>query len=352
MKDFGFQQEVFFERFRKLTDIDSTTGYYRPIQDFIAAEMEAMGYRPEPLHKGGIMTTTGEDNVVMKGNAIVVAAHLDDIGLIVRQINANGTLNVEKVGGLHPESALTENVRVYTRKNKVYTGSVQKVESSVHVTLDDVANKPMDYERTLCVVLDEDVKNADDVRALGIEVGCLIALDPRTVVTPNGYIKSRFIDDKAASAILLMAMKQIKEKNLKLKREVIFDFTVYEEIGHGGSWLPERAKDMLAVDIACTGPRQTSDEKKVSVFLKDSRFPYHYEMSNELLDVAEENGIACVADVLSPHYGSDADTALVAGRDIRHAAIGQGTANSHGYERTHIDGVMNTYNLLMAYILA
>ena len=55
-------------------------------------------------------------------------------------------------------------------------------------------------------------------------------------------------------------------------------------------------------------------------------------------------------DIFTPHYGTDCEGSISAGYDIRFAAIGQGTANSHGYERTHIDGVKATYDLLMAYI--
>ena len=163
-------------------------------------------------------------------------------------------------------------------------------------------------------------------------------------------IKSRFVDDKCAVAILFNAMKSLKENSIKLNRKVYFYFAEYEEIGHGTSYLPEGVKDILAIDIAPIGDEQTSDEKKVSIFCKDSRFPYHYEMTNEVRQTAIDNRVDYVMDVFTPHYGTDCDTSLVAGYDVRHAAIGFGTANSHGYERTHVDGLKNTYNLLMAYL--
>ena len=107
---------------------------------------------------------------------------------------------------------------------------------------------------------------------------------------------------------------------------------------------------MIAVDIAPTGPDQNSDERKVSIFAKDSRFPYHWGLTNELRAAAIEAGVDYVMDVFTPHYGTDCDGSVLAGHDIRHAAIGPGTANSHGYERTHLDGLRNTYGLLMAYL--
>ena len=73
-------------------------------------------------------------------------------------------------------------------------------------------------------------------------------------------------------------------------------------------------------------------------------------MTNELRTCAIENGIDYVMDIFTPHYGTDADGSILAGYDIRHSAIGPGTANSHGYERTHIKGLENTYKLALAYI--
>jgi putative aminopeptidase FrvX len=243
-----------------------------------------------------------------------------------------------------------ENVRVYTRNDDVYTGCICRTPNSVHVTEDELRSEIGDFRKNVCVVLDEDVKSADDTRKLGIETGDIIALDPRFVMS-NNYIKSRFIDDKACAAILLSVMKSVKDNDIKLSRNILVYFSMYEEIGHGTTYLPDGVKDILALDIAPTGPDQTSDEHKVSIFAKDSRFPYHYEMTSELRKAAIDSNINYVMDIFTPHYGTDCDGALLAGHDVRHAAIGPGTSNSHGYERTHMDGLRNTYELTMAYIM-
>ena len=245
---------------------------------------------------------------------------------------------------------MTENVRIYTRGGKVFTGCICRTPNSIHVTEEELRNVLPDFRSNVCVVLDEDVHSAADVRALGIETGDMIALEPRCTVS-NGYIKSRFVDDKACAAVLLTVMKAIRDEKLVLPRKVYFYFAMYEEIGHGTVVLPEDVKDMLAVDIAPTGPDQNSDERKVSIFAKDSRFPYHWGLTNELREAAIRAKADYVMDIFTPHYGTDCDPVVVAGYDVRHAAIGPGTANSHGYERTHIDGLRNTYELLMAYML-
>lgn len=340
-----FNQERCIDYFKKLLDIDSTTGQYEDLQDMLCNMLDEMGYPYQTLRKGGVIVDLGGE-----GDAIAVTAHLDDIGLMVRHINADGTLNVCEVGGLYPFYCVTENVRVYTRDGKVFTGCVCRTPNSIHVTEEELRETLPDFRKNVCIVLDEDVKSASDTEALGIATGDMIALEPR-FTNANGYLKSRFIDDKACAAVLLDFMQALKEEGVTPKRKVYAYFAFYEEIGHGTTWLPDDVKDMLAIDIAPTGPNQNSEEKKVSIFAKDSRFPYHWGMTNEIREAAANAGVDYVMDIFTPHYGTDCDPSLVAGHDIRHAAIGPGTANSHGYERTHIDGLKNTFDLLTAYLI-
>ena len=344
MKQMTFDKEYCLEVLRRLLAVDSTTGQYEEIQKLLCGMLDEMGYPYHVTHKGGVIADLGGE-----GNALAVTAHLDDIGLMVRKVNADGTLNVCPVGGLYPFYCMMDNVRIYTRDGKVFTGTVCRTPNSIHVTEEELRDVAPDFRTNVCVVLDEDVKCDEDVRALGITTGDMIALDPRFTVS-GGYIKSRFIDDKAAVAVLLTLMKALKDEGAALRRKVYVYFAMYEEIGHGTSWLPADVCDMLAVDRAPTGPDQTSDEHKVSIFAKDSRFPYHWGMTNELRQAAIDAGVDYVMDVFTPHYGTDCDVSITAGYDIRHAAIGPGTANSHGYERTHIDGLENTYKLLAAYL--
>ena len=262
-----FDESYTLKAFQELLAIDSTTGQFRAAQDWITAETERLGCKAVTTHKGGVIVDLGGE-----GNPLVITAHLDDIGLMVRKINADGTLNVCSVGGLYPFYCVTENVRVYTGDGQVYTGTVCRAPNSVHVTEEELRTTLGDFRRNVCVVLDMPVKSAADTRKLGIETGDMIALEPRFTMS-GGYIKSRFVDDKACAAVLLNVMKTLKEQGLTLKRKVYAYFAFYEEIGHGTTFLPEGTKDILALDIAPTGPDQNSEEHLVSIFCKDSRFP-------------------------------------------------------------------------------
>ena len=339
-----FDEQYCLDCFGRLLKADSTTGQYEQVQAQLCEMLRELGYPYQETHKGGVIADLGGE-----GKALAVTAHLDDIGLMVRKLNADGTLQVCPVGGLYPFYCVTENVRIYTRDGAVYTGSVCRSPASVHVTEEELRSTLPDFRSNVCVLLDENVRSAEEVRALGIETGDLIALEPRFTLA-NGYLKSRFIDDKACAAVLLTVMKALREGNIPLRRKVYAYFAAYEEIGHGTTWLPEDVEDILAVDIAPTGPDQNSDERKVSIFAKDSRFPYHWGLTNELRTAAIRAGVDYVMDIFTPHYGTDCDGSILAGHDVRHAAIGPGTRNSHDYERTHLDGLKNTYDLLMAYL--
>ena len=200
------------------------------------------------------------------------------------------------------------------------------------------------------VLLDEVVRTKEDVLALGILPGDIVCFEPRTVVTPSGFIKSRFLDDKLSTAILLGFAKYVKDEDLKLSRKVYQHITVFEEVGHGAcASAPEDVEELLSVDMGCVGEGLECTDRQVSICVKDGHGPYHYDVVKGLIQAAKDNHIDYAADVY-PYYGSDADAALSAGIDARHGLIGPGVYASHGYERSHKDAVAATLELLKAYL--
>ena len=103
---------------------------------------------------------------------------------------------------------------------------------------------------------------------------------PRTVVTESGYIKSRFLDDKLSAAILLGLARAVREDAWKLNRKVSLLFTVYEEVGHGGSVVPDDTEEMISVDMGCVGSDLGCTERMVSICAKDSGGPYNYDLTS------------------------------------------------------------------------
>ena len=328
----------------KLLAIDSPTGYTRNAAEFVMEEYRKLGYEPKMTVKGCVLVDIGGKN---KDNGIVLAAHTDTLGAMVSEIKGNGNLKVSPLGGMNPNNAEAENCRIITRFNGIFEGTFQLNNASIHVNGDynDIKRKYAGME----VVLDEVVNSKEDTEKLGIMVGDIVCFDPRTTVTSKGYIKSRFLDDKLSVGILLGYAKYLKENNIELENRQYHYITVYEEVGHGGAAsIPEGVTEMISVDMGCVGDGLGCDEHMVSICAKDSRGPYNYDVVTGLIKAAKDNNLNFAVDIY-PFYGSDVDSTLDAGYDIRHGLIGSGVYASHGYERSHKDGVENTLKLLAAY---
>lgn len=335
--------DYILKQLETLLAIDSPTGYTRQVSEYLMAEYARLGYSPRLTNKGGVLTDLGGS-----GNAVMVMAHVDTLGAMVAEVKDNGRLRLTSLGGLNANNVETENCTVHTLDGRSYEGTIQLMDASVHVN-----GKYQETGRsfdTIELLLDEPAGSKEEVLALGITNGSYVCINPRTRLTNSGYIKSRFLDDKLSTAILLGYACYAREEGIALSRKVYQHITVFEEVGHGacGS-VPGDVEEVLSVDMGCVGNGLECTERQVSICAKDSHGPYHYEVLRALVQAAKDGGIDFATDVY-PHYGSDADAALDAGADARHGLIGPGVYASHGYERSHRDGVCNTFALLKAYL--
>ena len=334
-----------WEKTAQLLAVDSPTGFTANAAAWVKQVFETLGFAATLTTKGGVLIDLGGED---DNNGLLLAAHTDTLGAMVAQIKGDGRLRVTPLGGMNANNAEAENLRIYTRDGKVIEGTLQLCNASLHVN-DDYNGTKRSFDSTE-VVLDEDVRSADDARKLGIQVGDMVCFDPRTRRTPSGYLKSRFLDDKLSVGILLGFAKYLADRKIMLKRRTYIHITVYEEVGHGGSGsLPAGVTEAISVDMGCVGNGLSCTERQVSICAKDSGGPYSYEVVGKLIEAAKATGADYAVDVY-PHYGSDVEATLRAGFDIRHGLIGAGVYASHGYERSHIDGVYNTVTVLCGYL--
>ncbi len=335
-------KDYMLTQLKNIVSIDSPSGYTEQVQSYLMDELTAMGYQPKKLNKGGVTVHLGGE-----GNPIMLFSHVDTLGAVVGYIKQDGRLAISNID-LNPNNIETETVKIITRFNGVYDGTIQIPNASTHVN--HHVNNPRNFEDNLEVVIDEDVHSDEDVRKLGIMPGDVLAVCPRFIVTSSGYIKSRYLDDKASAAVLLGYAKYLKDAGVTPGRSVYLNFTVFEEVGHGGACgIPDDVVECLAVDMGCVGENVTCTEKQVSICAKDSSGIYNHAITTALIETAREAGVDYAVDVYN-HYASDVTVALRSGHDVRHGLIGPGVYASHGYERTHIEGLWNTLALLRAYL--
>lgn len=325
--------------------IPSPSGYTKKVVDYIKKELDIIGVPYELTNKGCILVTlSGKDNQ----NGRVLSAHIDTLGAMVKGIKSNGTLSLAAIGGYMMNSIEGENCIIETLDGKEFTGTIQSIKPSVHISGDEARELKRTSEN-MEIVLDEKVFCREDTLKLGIEVGDFVSFDSRTVFTPSGFIKSRHLDDKASAAILLYAIKYLVENKIELPYATSFFITNYEEVGHGAAAaIPHNTKEFIAVDMGAPGLDQNSSEYAVCVCAKDSSGPYDLETRKKLIDLCKKNDIPYKIDIY-PYYGSDASSALRAGWDIKTGLIGTGVFASHGYERTHMDGILATLDLVINY---
>ena len=338
-------EQILADYAQQLLGIDSPTGFTQHAIAWIEEQVQALGYTCYRNAKGNLI-------VEIEGPAdqpvVAVSAHTDTLGLMVRSIKKDGKLAFTRLGGPCLPTLDGEYCRIITRQGKVYTGTILSTAPAVHVYKE--ASSQERSEETMEVRIDELVRNEEDVRQLGIQAGDIIAIDPKTTITPSGFIKSRFLDDKISAAIFLTLLKALKEENVTLPQKTYFLFSTYEEVGHGASWIPGDVTELLAVDMGCIGTDLSCTETDVSICAKDSGGPYDYQMTSRLIELAQAHQLPYAVDIY-PFYGSDCGAALKGGNDIRGALIGPGVHASHGMERTHMQGVSAAYTLLAAYLI-
>jgi len=329
-----------YKALQELVEIDSPTGFTTEACTYIFNYFAALGYKPERTNKGAIKCSLGEKPT------LALAAHVDTLGAIVSGIQKDGHLKFSLLGGLSLNGFEGEYCRIHTHNGKVYSGTLLLKDPSVHANKN--TNSKQRSLESMFIRLDEEVESAEDTKKLGISNGDIIAFDTKYQELKSGYIKSRFMDNKAGCFVLMEVARRLKEEGKTAPIELFF--SNYEEVGHGGTcgYAPT-IEELLVIDMGVLGDACSGKETACSICAKDSSGPYDYDMRKKLVDLSVQNNIAHQVDVY-PYYGSDGSAALRAGNDFRVGLIGPGVAASHGMERTHKKGIEATIALCMKYI--
>ncbi|MFN3411407.1 MAG: aminopeptidase [Exilispira sp.] len=333
------------ENVEKLVSIPSPTGNTKRASDFLVEFARKNNIDFYVTNKKSVIYKFASEEKETKG--ICFAAHIDTLGLMVKSVS-NDSIKVSTIGGIPPIYAIGDYVTIEASDGNLYTGTILPDNPSAHVNkklYDLVPNFDDSYVRVdFKFSDDDDIKNH-------IQIGDYLFLDPKFKYI-NGFIKTRFLDDKASCAILINIAENLvnlqKDKKIKFKRPIYLYFNVTEETGQGISGLPE-IDELYIVDMGVVGNGVDGNEFSVSICYKDSSGPYNFELTKKLERLAKENDIRYVKDIF-PYYGSDGSAALRSGADLKVALFGVGVSSSHGYERTHEKGLLNTARLAASII--
>lgn len=318
---------------KRIMNIDSPTGYAYKIINYIAQFAKEQKLDFEITKKGNLNIHFKSKN--QNAQNIYLTAHVDTLGFVVSAITNSGQIKITPVGAPLINTLNGEYIKLYTRDNRIYEGTLVSNTPSIHVFDNAKAEVKL---QDLNVRLDYHYENKNDLINMGINHGDFVCYDPKFRVSKAGYINSRFLDDKAIVAVFLAVIKKLKQSNIDVKNNITFAFSTYEEVGHGMSYVPENIDQLIAVDMACVGDNLNGSEQTVTICTKDTGSPYDYQLTTQLMKLATKAKIDAVYDVY-PHYGSDATAANRGGANCKTALIGPGVAASHGMERTHINSL-------------
>jgi putative aminopeptidase FrvX len=313
---------------------------------FVQQEFEAMGVSTTKTSKGALVASLGG---MSKTEKRALSAHVDTLGMMVSKVKPSGRLQMSALNGIMWPTVESEGVYVATRSGRRVRGSIVLTNGALHVNPE--AKSAARTADNLEIRLDERTSSAEETRLLGVEVGDFVYLDPRPEHSDSGFIRSRFLDDKAGVACVLAAVKALKDSGVNPGQETLVLISNYEEVGHGGvDGLPLELDELVVIDMACVGENLGGTEFNCSLCVKDSSGPYSKDLSDRLRNIAEQRGIDLKIDIY-PHYGSDGSVYWRAGGRAKVALIGPGVDTSHGYERTHIDALYDTSLLIAEYLV-
>lgn len=329
-----------------LLNIYSPTGDTERAIAYVRKAFESLRLDVKLNAKGSLVATLNGQSA---DRPRALAVHVDTLGAMVKEIKPGGRLKLTMIGGYAWNAVEGEGCHVITASGRRVRGSILHVNASTHVHGKAMTDSPRS-EDTMEVRLDERTTSAEETRALGIEIGDFVALDPRVEIT-NGFIRSRHLDDKACVACIVAAVKALADAGLRPHQTTWLHISNYEEVGHGAAaGIPAEVTELVAVDMAAVGTGQTSDEFHASICVKDSGGPYHHGLSSRLRQLAAQYEIPFVVDIY-PFYGSDGEAFWRAGGDVAVALIGPGVDASHNYERTHTEALLATTRWILAYLL-
>ncbi|WP_292468296.1 M42 family metallopeptidase [Methanolobus sp.] len=162
-----------------------------------------------------------------EGPSIMLAAHMDEIGLMVKYIDDNGFLKFVKIGGWYDPTLHSQRVVVHTTKGQI-PGVIGS--KPPHVMKEEDRKKPPKAED---MFIDVGAKDKEDATNMGIIIGTPVSMDREVKKLANGKITGKAFDNRAGCAIVIDAMKQIAK--LDIKATVYAVGTVQEEVGLKGA---------------------------------------------------------------------------------------------------------------------
>lgn len=328
---------------RNLLNIPSPTGYTDTIVRYVCTELEDLGVEYDLTRRGAIRARLSGRQT---SGARAVVSHVDTLGAQVKALKDNGRLELVPIGTWSARFAEGARTTIFTETG-TYRGTILPLKASGHTFGDEVDTLPINWQN-IELRVDAYARNQEDLDKLGFAIGDIVSIDPQPEFIDNGFIVSRHLDNKAGVAVMLAALKALKDVPPP-PVQMFWLFTIAEEVGSGAAsvLLPDVAS-MVTVDNGTSAPGQASSEFGVTIAMADQTGPFDYHLTRKLIALCRAHDIRFTRDIFR-YYRSDSASAIEAGEDVRTALATFGVDASHGYERIHIHALRSLAELLTCY---
>jgi putative aminopeptidase FrvX len=216
--------------------IPGLSGYETRVRKRLAAEMKGLGFTTSTDRLGNLIATLQGDS---KAPSVMLIAHMDQLGFVVRKIEGNGLIRLERLGGVPERALAAHEVLLCVGEGRDVPGVVAN--KSHHATTPEEKYKVVPYSE---LYVDAGFSTAADAKAAGIDVGTPVVYAPRAVELAQGRIAGTSVDDRAACAVMVEVARALKAGGSH--PTVHFVFSVQEEFNLRGA-LP--AAQVLQPDI-------------------------------------------------------------------------------------------------------
>lgn len=205
--------------------IPGLSGYEGPVRRHIKSELQAMGIAATTDRLGNLVATLAGDD---SRPSVMLIAHMDQLGLIVRKIEATGLLRAERLGGV-PEKALpAQAVLLCVGEGRRVNGVIAN--KSHHATQPEEKYRVLPYQE---LYIDCGFASTAEALAAGVNVGTPIVYAPRVVELAGGRLAGTSVDDRAACAIMLEVARAARDSRDRPTLRLVF--SVQEEFNLRGA---------------------------------------------------------------------------------------------------------------------
>ena len=335
----------------ELLAIPSPPGREEKTAEFIREKLDALGYKHETDAAGNIIVRVAAKNP--KAPLTIMAAHMDEIAMVVTAITADGDLKVTNSGGLVPCKIGERMLEIITDKDTNIQGLFSM--GSAHTTKARAGQWAPSWS-DVCI---KTGMSPEELKAAGVRAGSpavpvkndrgSYCFGPKN----DPMCAAWTFDDRAGVAELLIVLEELKAANISPENPLIIAFSVHEEGGcHGAKSLAFKEKPEIFISIdGC--PVLEPDGLKLDgcpgIWSKDKLCNYDQRLIKNIISTAEASGIE-IQTAVYDSAASDASAVYNAGLCPRVGFIGHVRTNSHGFELARLSVFGNTVKIILEYI--